>query len=125
MKTEDGYFRGFPALWNVVAAYLLVLRPAEWVSAAVIAALVALTFAPILVIHPFRARDFRIAGPVLAIIWALSTSALLLPGLAPAETRVALVCSLASLLGLALLGVLRSFRGQRLGRGDDRRSAGE
>ena len=27
MKTEDGYFRGFPALWNLVAFYLFVLQP--------------------------------------------------------------------------------------------------
>ena len=27
MKTEDNYFRGFPAVWNVVAFYLLLLRP--------------------------------------------------------------------------------------------------
>ena len=26
MKTQDGYFRGFPALWNVVALYLFVLQ---------------------------------------------------------------------------------------------------
>jgi phosphatidylcholine synthase len=57
MKTEDGCFRGFPALWNVVAAYLLVIRPMEWVSAAVICTLVVLTFSPVLVILPFRARE--------------------------------------------------------------------
>ena len=30
MKTSDSYFRGFPALWNVVAFYLFVLKPAPW-----------------------------------------------------------------------------------------------
>ena len=27
MKTDDLWFRGFPAIWNVVALYLFVLRP--------------------------------------------------------------------------------------------------
>ena len=47
MKTSDAYFRGFPALWNVVAFYLFVLKPAPWVGAAAIAVLAAATFVPI------------------------------------------------------------------------------
>ena len=34
MKTADNYFRGFPALWNVVAFYLFLLRPPPWLAAA-------------------------------------------------------------------------------------------
>ena len=34
MKTDDNYFRGFPAVWNLVAFYLYVLTPAEWIAAA-------------------------------------------------------------------------------------------
>src|SRR5215213_7993210 len=59
MKTEDGYFRGFPALWNVVALYLFVLKPGQGIAAAFVVALVVMTFAPVHVIHPFRARDYR------------------------------------------------------------------
>ncbi len=33
MKTADSYFRGFPALWNVVAFYLFLLKPAPWLGA--------------------------------------------------------------------------------------------
>ena len=33
MKTSDYYFRGFPALWNVAAFYLFLLRPAPWLGA--------------------------------------------------------------------------------------------
>ena len=46
MKTPDSYFRGFPALWNVAAFYLFLLKPAPWLAAAVIAVLAAATFAP-------------------------------------------------------------------------------
>src|SRR6266699_2764950 len=30
MKTPDNYFRGFPALWNLAAFYLFLLRPGPW-----------------------------------------------------------------------------------------------
>src|SRR5919106_3710179 len=36
MKTEDNYFRGFPANWNVVAFYLWVARPGPEVGAIVV-----------------------------------------------------------------------------------------
>jgi phosphatidylcholine synthase len=29
MKTQDNYFRGFPALWNVVALYLFAAQPSS------------------------------------------------------------------------------------------------
>ena len=32
MKTKDNYFLGFPAVWNVPAFYLLLLRPDPWVE---------------------------------------------------------------------------------------------
>jgi len=32
MKTSDSYFRGFPALWNIIAFYLFLLKPAPWLA---------------------------------------------------------------------------------------------
>ena len=57
MKTSDSYFRGFPALWNVVAFYLFVLKPAPWLGAGVIIALAAATFAPIISSIRCECRD--------------------------------------------------------------------
>ena len=57
MKTPDNYFRGFPALWNIAAFYLFVLKPPPWAGAIAIAVLAAATFAA----HPFRAPDPRTA----------------------------------------------------------------
>src|SRR5687768_5829293 len=54
MKTGDGYFRGFPALWNLVAFYLFTVEASPTVGAVVVAALVVLTFAPVHFVHPFR-----------------------------------------------------------------------
>ena len=113
MKTPDGYFRGFPALWVVVAFYLSTLRPDPAVASAVIGLLAAATFAPIYVAHPFRVRDYGAWLPALAILWAASTAALLVPGLAAQWQRPLLGVSLASAAVLVVLGLWRSFRRMR------------
>ncbi len=59
MKTEDNYFRGFPALWNAAAFYLFLVRPQPWLAAAIIVVLAMLTFAPFKFIHPMRVTRLR------------------------------------------------------------------
>ena len=59
MKTSDHYFRGFPAVWNVAAFYLFLLKPEPWLGAALIAVLAALTFMPFHVLHPVRIAHWR------------------------------------------------------------------
>src|SRR2546425_4284400 len=59
MKTVDNYFRGFPALWNVAAFYLFLLKPAPWVAAGLIVALAALTFVPFKFVPPMRGARLR------------------------------------------------------------------
>ena len=113
MKTNDGYFQGFPALWNVVAVYFVVTPPSEWVAAAIVVLLVVLTFAPIHVVHPFRATDAKRSAPVLALVWSVSTAVLAVAELPAAWTRVLLVVSYVSLAGLVALGLRRTLRGPR------------
>ena len=43
-------------MWNLVAFYLLLLRPAPAVTAAAVALFAVLTFVPIRFVHPFRVR---------------------------------------------------------------------
>jgi phosphatidylcholine synthase len=71
MKTSDYYFRGFPALWNVVAFYLFLLRPEPWAGAAVIIALAALTFVPFHVVHPVRIAHLRGLNIVALAAWSV------------------------------------------------------
>lgn len=111
MKTDDGYFRGFPALWNVVAFYLFVLQPAQAVNAAVVIAFVLMTFAPVHVLHPFRARDYGPLPAALAIMWTASTAALLLSLERPWWLALVSV-SLGSAGVLIGLGLRRSARGE-------------
>jgi phosphatidylcholine synthase len=71
MKTSDYYFRGFPALWNVAAFYLFILRPEPWAGAAAIVALAALTFVPFHFVHPVRIAHLRGITMVALAAWAL------------------------------------------------------
>jgi phosphatidylcholine synthase len=71
MKTDDNYFRGFPAVWNLIAFYLYILEPPAWAAAASIAVLAALTFAPVRFVHPLRVKQLRILNVALMAIWAL------------------------------------------------------
>jgi len=112
MKTSDGYFRGFPALWNVVALYLYVAAPPPWLAAAVAIVLIVMTFAPVHVVHPFRVRDFGMGPPAAASIWGLATLSLLLP-LDDRSRDVALGVSLAAAAVLVAMGLVRTVRGAR------------
>jgi phosphatidylcholine synthase len=69
MKTPDLWFRGFPALWNVMTLYLLVLRPAPIVSLAVVAAAAAAMFLPIVFVHPLRVVRLRPVTLAMTGLW--------------------------------------------------------
>lgn len=114
MKTDDGYFRGFPALWNLVALYLYAADLGETAGAAVVALLVLLTFAPVHVVHPLRVRDYGRWLPATAALWAGSTLALLAPDLQPSERLALLATSATTAVLLIGMGLLRSFRGSSL-----------
>jgi phosphatidylcholine synthase len=73
MKMADNCFRGFPALWNVAAFYLLLIRPDPRIGFAAVIVLVVLTFVRFPFIHPLRVARWRplnvgllVAGMVLA-----------------------------------------------------------
>ena len=95
MKTSDHYFRGFPAVWNVAAFYLFLLKPEPWLSAALIAALAALTFMPFHVLHPMRIAHWRALTAAALIVWMLLAIYALAKNLAPGLWAVAGLCLLA------------------------------
>lgn len=111
MKTSDNYFRGFPALWNLVAFYLFVLQAGAVAGAIVVTVLVALTFAPVHFVHPFRVRDYGQWLAVLTLIWAASTCAMLLFKLPSVIRLVMLTASILTGCTLLALGLLRTLRG--------------
>ena len=113
MKTEDNYFRGFPALWNVVAFYLFVARPGPEAGAAIVVAFAALTFTSVTFVHPFRVRDYGRWLPALATVWAVATCALLWTGWGEGARQGLQAVSVGTAVLLLALGLLRTVRGER------------
>jgi phosphatidylcholine synthase len=70
MKTADNFFRGFPAVWNLAAFYLILLQPPPWLGAALVVGLAALSFAPIKFLHPLRVERGRIINVGLLAVWS-------------------------------------------------------
>lgn len=112
MKTADGYFRGFPALWNVVAAYLVLMPLPAPVAAIIVSILALLTFAPIHVVHPFRTTDSRAIAVAAASLWVLATAVLAIDGEAGPWRVPSIAVSLVSLAALAAIGARRTWRGE-------------
>ena len=83
MKTEDNYFRGFPAVWNLAAFYLYVLQPPEWIAAAGVVVLAVVSFVPIRFLHPLRVRQWRRLNIALLALWAALALVALVAGLQP------------------------------------------
>ena len=106
MKTSDSYFRGFPALWNVVAFYLFVLKPAPWLGAGVIIALAAATFAPIYFVHPVRVPRWRQVNMAALVLWGLLALFALAQNLDPPAWVAAALAAIA--LYFVIVGLLRS-----------------
>ena len=73
MKTEDFYFRGFPAVWNIVVLYFFILGTNGYVNISVIVVCIILTFIPVKFIHPLRVRELRNLTIFFTIIWSATT----------------------------------------------------
>jgi len=69
-KTEEGYFVGFPAIWNIILLYLFALNFPPYVSLAIVAIFVLLTFVPMLSVHPFRVARLRPFTCLVTALWA-------------------------------------------------------
>lgn len=83
MKTAEGGFRGFPAVWNIVAFLIFVIDAGAWINATVVLVLVGATFAPVVMVHPFRVRRFRAVTLAMLAVWSVLAALTLLAGLKP------------------------------------------
>lgn len=104
MKTEDNWFAGFPAVWNLVVFYLLVFPlPPLAMSAIVIFAAIAQAW-PIVFVHPIRVRAFRNLTLAMLGIWAVAGCSAIIQDLMPDTiTRAALLVTLVYFVGLGVL----------------------
>jgi phosphatidylcholine synthase len=105
MKMADNSFRGFPALWNVAAFYLFLVRPDPWICVAAIAVLAVLTFVSLPFVHPLRVRRLRAVSIVLLIAWCALGAFAIAQSLAPGPWVTAALCAIA--LYFCAIGALR------------------
>jgi phosphatidylcholine synthase len=102
-KTEDGYFVGFPAIWNIVLLYLFVLEPAPLVSLLIVAFFVAFTFVPLLAVHPFRVERLRPLSCLVTLLWTGAAAiAVANPFPSPLWVQILLLLSAAYFTGVGL-----------------------
>jgi phosphatidylcholine synthase len=106
-KTEEGYFVGFPAIWNIVLLYLFALGLSPVAALVVVAACVVLTFVPILAVHPFRVEQLRWLTCLAAAIWAAAAAvAIANPFPSPLWVKALLILTA---IYLASVGIARSL----------------
>ena len=109
-KADDNSFVGFPAIWNIVAFYIFALDLTPAGTAALSLTAIALTFVPMLWVHPWRViklRPYAVAG---SLLFAVAACWIVASGF-PADTEHKVI-----LVGIALLAiglsVYRQWRGR-------------
>jgi phosphatidylcholine synthase len=104
MKTEDLWFRGFPATWNILILYLFLLRPPWILSAGVLLGAAALMFAPVAFVHPLRVVRLRGLTIAVTLAWFALAAIAIFKNLSPPGWVVGgLVLTAAYFLALPLL----------------------
>ena len=104
MKTEDNWFAGFPAVWNLVVFYLLIFPlPPLIITALVLVTALAQAF-PVVFVHPIRVQAFRPLTITMLCIWAFSACVAIWQDLDPDPlTQAALLITLVYFVGLGVL----------------------
>lgn len=103
MKTDDWWFRGFPAVWNVVVFYIAAFTPPAWLALAIILIATALMFLPVVFVHPVRVRRWRGLTMAMLGLWAIAAVAALWQGMVPGvATKVVLTVAAVYFAGLGL-----------------------
>ena len=104
MKMPGNYFRGFPAIWNTAAFYLLLLRPSPFWSTVTVVALAVATFLPFPFIHPLRVMRLRPFTVALLVLWGVLALITLARDMAPGPWITGALCAIAIyVIGLGAL----------------------
>ena len=70
-KTDDHHFLGFPSYWNVIALYIVLLRPAPPVVLAAVLVFSVLTFIPSKYLHTSHPGRLSLPTNVAGVLWGL------------------------------------------------------
>lgn len=104
MKTEDWWFKGFPAVWNVVVFYIVVFKPATLLALVIVIVLAAMMFLPVVFVHPVRVRRWRALTMGVLALWSIAAVVAIGQRLDPdVWTKALLLGGAAYFLGLGFL----------------------
>jgi len=76
LESEDHWFNGFPAQWNLIVPTLLLLGTAQMTNAVVIAALGALQLTSVKFVHPMRVVELRKVTLAVTVLWLVAIATL-------------------------------------------------
>jgi len=68
-ETEDGWFNGFPAEWNMIIPTLFLLHPNPWVTFGVCIVFCVLTLSRVQFPHPVSVREHRVISLTFMAAW--------------------------------------------------------
>lgn len=114
MKTDDFYFMGFPAAWNVIALMLWFLQLGTPANAIVVLIFSVLTWAPITFVHPFRVAKLMPLNILATAVWVLTSAHMVItfPELNPVSAAAWTVSG----AWLVLVGLIRTVMAKRASR---------
>lgn len=78
LKTDDYYFMGFPAAWNIVAVFMWILGTSATVNIIATIILAVLTVSPLTFVHPFRVKQAMPINIAAALAWIGATVVLII-----------------------------------------------
>jgi phosphatidylcholine synthase len=110
LMTPDHWFRGFPAIWNLVAPTFFLLHSAQWVNIVVTIGLCVLTLTDVKFVHPMQVRERRVVNIAVTTLWLAAMLAQTL--LWPTEYLPLQILLIAAPAWFAFITVERTVRGQ-------------
>jgi phosphatidylcholine synthase len=90
-ETEDGWFNGFPAEWNMIIPTLFLLHPNPWVTLSVCVIFCVLTLSRVEFPHPVSVREHRGISLTFMVAWLGSMVGLAVVGHDVAALRIVLL----------------------------------
>jgi len=113
MKTNDYYFSGFPAVWNIVVLYFYILNTHPIINVIIILLLFIFTFIPIKFVHPLRVKKIRNLTIFCTVLWSATTLKLVTTNSDInlfAEQKIVLLIWIACSIYFATICGTRSFK---------------
>ena len=76
--TNDNYYNGFPAIWNVIVLYFYVFGTSQNFNLIFLILLILLKFSPIKCIHPLRVKKLKNLSIFFTIVWFITSTFLII-----------------------------------------------